>query len=138
MRLDRNTWHARWFHFVQNSVGNKYRYSEGTNLCHYMRVTLLWGPLWVSFVATGLGAALFIVCVPFIQWGILGGLALYGSLIAFLGGIVGIALLVEKFRYRRRRQINPNGFPHLIGQYVKAIKGRFCPMISFDDQHPAE
>ena len=65
MKIRNDTWHARWFHFVQKKIGSEYRYREGTSVCHYVRVVVFWGPAVIGFwYAVGLAAAAIVILMP--------------------------------------------------------------------------
>ena len=81
MKIRNNTWHARWFHFVQKKIGNERRYEEGTSICHYVRVVVFWGPAFIAFwYAVGLGVAVVLILLPLQLFGVASA-ALFGNYI---------------------------------------------------------
>ena len=44
---------------IQSKIGSYHRYEQGTTLCHYMRVCLVWGPLLIAFW----GAIASVICM---------------------------------------------------------------------------
>lgn len=74
MNLSNKRWHVRWFHFVQRGFGNPYKYENGTTLCHFIRVTLIWGPLMIliiSVMACVVVVAIVgaLIVLPYDMWG---------------------------------------------------------------------
>lgn len=142
MKIRKSTWHAKWFRFVQDGVFTDGRYVDGTNVCHYMRVTMIWGPLAVGLVALiatcmAVGLVGGVTVLPFEiaeafgvsgWWGVaalwLGvpasWLTLYGAGIA-LGGF---APLVGKV-------FAEDSFINVTWQHAMGVKQKVCPLIRF-------
>ena len=148
MILSLNTWHARWFKFVQSKIGSYHRYEQGTTLCHYMRVCLVWGPLLIAFW----GAIASVICMLLYAAEAQGwrsaiklGLPPWFGLLFFPAGLAAFAftaalavLLVlgvrEFFRWLSRvpqTVQNSDNFAVLGIKYVASIKGKYCPIIQF-------
>lgn len=140
MQIRSNTWHARWFMYVQSAIGSRYKYEDGTSLCHYMRVLFLWGALlvfWrVGVVLFAVGAlALFFIIMPFQQMGWFGPLVIIGGgltgVVTLAGLVAGIELLRDRAASRVRKQ---DSIIAVSAAYVSAIKRKVCPLIRFDRQ----
>lgn len=125
MNLDRDRWHVRWFHFVQHAMfGDEYRYREGTNLCHFMRVTMFWGPFWAVLVLCTVGWISTLCTYLLIVWPF--RLASWWGLLV-VPALVALSVLVA--RYGRA----PVGsMRHCVSEHAKAVKGRFCPLVKFE------
>lgn len=127
MNLDSSAWHVRWFFFVQDIIGDS-SYRHGTNLCHFMRVTMLWGPLVALTVLTfvGLWIAGFIVApIALFGWGALllwGGVALLFFVLKWIAGRCA--------DFKRK----PGGAIDCVLSNAKAAKSKVCPLISFDKE----
>lgn len=128
MNLNNNAWHVRWFHFVQGIIGHN-SYGGGTTLCHFMRVTLLWGPFLFSFLAALVAAvAVVLVIGPFIIGGWTGMFAMWGVMAAIIGVIFGLVFLVMEYRP------SEGGAVHCILTFLKAAKAKVCPLINFESR----
>lgn len=162
MQMDRGQWHVRWFFW---SLGiwdeftdhNSTWHTEenGTNLCHFIRVTLVWVPLVFLINIFVYGAALAtLTLVPVVLFG-------FTTYIAF---IVATAIVIAvvwaskyssyKRRHREREQrfretysadsstaassadatpmaAGAPGFFKTLWAFIVAGKQKICPMITF-------
>lgn len=132
MNLDRNKLHVRWFHFVQSKIGDQNKYRYGTNLCHFMRVTILWGAFIVAVLAAMVGGVIaFFIVLPYSINGFLGIALWWAAVGAVFGSIHGAAFLIGRYG----KKFAPIGsMAHCVYQHAKAVKGRFCPIVTFDNQ----
>lgn len=131
MKLSNDAWHVRWFNFVQSQIGD-FSYSSGTNLCHYMRVTMLWGPLLILLAAGAVGSILWVlVGLPILIFGMWGLPLVWAIIGAFATAVYGIVYLIGKYAAA------PVGSAaYCVYQHARAVKGRFCPLVSFDAKGP--
>lgn len=113
LSINTDSWHYRWYQYWRKRGGqNPSGYRE--NLCHYMRVLLIWAPLkwyskqkyfgfWTPFLATLLLGVLALVAVGFYftpaDTGILLGVIAVG-----IGLIAGILFLIEWLSIRPREK----------------------------------
>lgn len=163
MEFNKNRWYVQWFflslrvidNFGGRSGDNTYYYRHGTNLCHFMRVTLLWAPLVVALHIALYGLAVAaLVLTPLHYFGLIGAAKIYGvillgvgALILVVAGIWGateLAVFVDrkvsetsatmkerqKLAAARKAERGPS-FGSVLWQYVIAIKRRICPIITF-------
>lgn len=161
MEFNKSRWYVQWFFLslrVTDHFRNKdteYRYRSGTNLCHFMRVTLFWAPLVVAFHVALYGLALAaLVVVPLHYFGLTGAAVIYGVILlsaaaVFLlfAGIWGANELVgvidrklseasasgqeqRQLAAARKAERGP-GFFSILWQYLVAVKRRICPIITF-------
>lgn len=140
MMLNPQAWHVRWFNLVQKIIGDRNKYRSGTNLCHFIRVTMLWGPLvcvafamaasFVAFLAT-----ILLIIIPYKEGGGLWGVFLLWSSIALGCGIVyGALWLLGNYGHHISSKLAPVGsMAHCVAQHAAAVKGKFCPIISFNN-----
>ncbi len=142
MKVSQQSWHARWFNFVQKKLFDSVRYSDGTNLCHYMRVTMLWGPLFFGVMLLGIGVACLAAIFVFVlaPYDLLG---FYGPPLAITlaaGLIYSLIKMPWLFRRYRHKFAPIGSFTHAMIEHAGAVKGRFCPLISIVSAHsePAE
>ncbi len=163
MTIYKDSWHFGAFLFgcrlVDIFLPGKYwddRYSDrfrrGTNLCHYMRVILVYTPLillaWAGVAAAGVGS---LIVLPVYLFGMAG----YGETIAVIVGaflalvIVAFACMVitdtchwvmgklrgEGHTERPKAQTasaSPTFFD-LVAEWIVAKKKAICPTISFSE-----
>jgi hypothetical protein len=127
MILTRQALHVRWFHFVQSKIGDKEKYRNGTNLCHFMRVVFLWGLALVIFVSLVVSiAATVLFVLPFYgQW--------YGPIgVAVAAAVFGAGYVISRLIGRYGRKLAPVGsLAHCAYEHAKAVKNKFCPLVSF-------
>lgn len=163
MRISTRTWHGRVYRFWANHPENSRRWHLGNperrqeNLCHYVRVILLWAPLfWLAFtrptrhawfrpvqpVAVALLAA--VGTVSYMRWpkgsvnvllavAITAGVAAVCSIVAVLVSL-GLQYLVALQRERRNEpeRTSPT-FVKVAWEFAKAKKSRVCPLIEIVD-----
>jgi len=152
MELTKNQWYVRWFfwslavcdEFVPNN--SSWRYRSGTNLCHFCR-TLFWGTAVLLVHVAFYGSAIGVVSVlPIYLFGFGGYLWTLFCMGAFVLFIMGTKLLWVRFvQFMRRRNelkteappVQPTrqgpSFFKVLWQYVVAVKGKFCPVITFTE-----
>jgi len=169
MMIRKGSWHYHLFRFGTKLVdilfANKYgvsgryesRFQNGTNLCHYMRVIMVYIPL--MFLLWGSVAAFGIYCfavLPFQLFGLTGVLnTLYvvGILATAIVGIIGALWVVATVSdicknawhdWRRSRKMAESeleqpkedkgpSFLDLTVEWVIAKKKNVCPLISFNE-----
>jgi hypothetical protein len=137
MNVSSNTWHARWFRFIQKKIGSEYRYASGTNLCHYLRVVLVWGPLFFgfwTFVACVFAffVVMFLFVLPFDKGGWLGVLIAWSCYIAIAGLFFLARFIVTRNEQKLGRGLSRSrdGILTLVNA-LAAAKNKFCPIVSF-------
>lgn len=151
MHLNRESWHARLF-FWALGVWNEFRNNESqevffrqqTNLCHYIRVLLVWMPLVLGIHAVLIGSTVWaFIILPIYLFGITG----YGWTIAVIVGlIVAVFALVyflkllgrlfnkaEEWRDRPAVEKPDTGpsFWEVLRVWKKAQKDKMCPFVDF-------
>ena len=159
MELDRRQWYVRWF-FWSLMVWNEFkedddsswRYRTGTNLCHFLRVMLVWCPLVLLLNAAVYGSGIAVLTVlPIYFYGGVG----YAWIIGVIVFVVGLLLAVKfvnrrlsEWSYRRsamrvrvpqppRAPITaPTGptFLEVLLSYIIAVKMKVCPTVTFKSQ----
>ncbi len=142
MTIKTDAWHYRVYaYWTRFSLTYKESYQE--NLCHYMRVLLLWAPLLRASRALRLQGlprptwmwfnnAVFVLAWTFlfIRFGWLSVLLWLASVVgAVLILILLVTIAVVIFGDRKPPEIP--GTVRLVGAYVIARKRRVCPFISF-------
>lgn len=164
MELNRNRWYVQWFFLSLRIVdrftkrNNEFTYKmRGTNLCHFMRVTLIWSPLIVLLHLALYGLALSaLVIVPLHFFGLVGSAKFVGIILStfvaltalffliwaavkltsvFLRGSSSFALVLRerKERAEAERAIKGPSFGSMVWQYAVATKRRICPVITFNE-----
>jgi hypothetical protein len=161
MEMDRRQWHVRWYFWslgicdtFTEGISALLAGEKGTNLCEYLRVTLLLAPLII-----GLHLVVYLwllVCLTLIPIYLAG--VLYTSFIAAVGALVLIVWLVRRYsneigmlignlidliedwwiarqdRKERealaRAKLGP-GFFEVILEYLASAKQKICPLIAF-------
>ena len=164
MELKSNRWYVQWFflslHIMRRFTGKdeEWRYKrQGTNLCQFMRVTLIWAPLIVLLNVVMYGLVLgAIVIVPLREFGVWGTLSIFGVILAIILAIAVFIFLIwgahvlkdtiedrvpditaamreRKERKAAERARKGPSFGSLVWQWVVATKQRFCPTITFNE-----
>ena len=155
MQLDSSRWFVRWYFWSQgiwdefSDRSDLWRVEEkGTNLCHFMRVTLVWAPLVLLLNIAVYGAAIAsLTVVPVVLF----GFTFYLSLIGALATIALIVWAIKRDRTTtperqpletRTRATEPvvekprvgagPGFWKTLWLYLVAVKAKVCPTITFN------
>ena len=162
MDLSKRQWYVAWFflslaiidEFMDERGWRQSRYSEGTNLCSFVRVILLWAPIIVVLNLLGYAAVIAVLTyLPIHLFGLTG----YGWIVGGLAAVVAVIWLINvtfaalgrsnaRRRELRRRENLHRGFDEreapepekkgpsfaaVLWGYVVAAKQRICPMINF-------
>lgn len=154
MDLNKSKWYVRWY-FWSLGICEEFRDNhsliwnaekDGTNLCAFMRVILIYAPLILLLHAIVYAAALAVITVLPI-W--LFGLMSYGLVvgaIALLIILVALAInLVGELLDKRRTRIDAQeqavkttsadatdpSFVRVLGRWVVAKKRKVCPLLTF-------
>ncbi|HEX5774856.1 MAG TPA: hypothetical protein VFY28_02755 [Candidatus Paceibacterota bacterium] len=170
MDLDKRQWYVTWF-FVSLAVLDKFRgrtwwdsdldrYKNGTNLCHFIRVILLWTPLVYALHILVYGTAIAILTYwPIRLFGFNGYIATIIGIVTFVVVVVGAAFalqgLVSLLAYIRSNQHeraverakqesdkdvpapqpakvrHGPSFGEVLWSYLVAAKQKVCPIINF-------
>lgn len=161
MNVTHDAWYVRWFHYnclvldrfshqhvelgdsgeIYSHRLHRYRYS--TNLCQFMR-TLVLGTLVTLVTVAWYGLILAMVIMPFYLMGTAKVAVIIGIVMAFLVALCAlIYFLIEVFpkvfhtvKDALHDMVTPpaEGNPSMtavIWQWVKGIKNKFCPTITF-------
>ena len=166
MNLKKQQWYVGWFficltiidEFLDDYGHRKYKYYDGANLCTFMRVSLLWGPLIIALhIAIYSAAIASVTYLPVYLFGFDG----YGWIIGAIIGVVAVIWLINALdnawkdwlrqrRYDRQsakvmaptapsetdymEEIGHKGpsFISVLWDYAVAIKQRICPIINFN------
>ncbi|MDO8655467.1 MAG: hypothetical protein Q7R48_03615 [bacterium] len=156
MELNRNVWYVQLFFWSLRIYGafrkdfwNRRRFDpeevarNGTNLCFFMRVIIVYVPLiLLSHAALFVAAAASVTLVPISFF----GAAAYGRTLVFLAATAAIIFLIIKMitfaqRHKPAKQTpkkrpvakQPTGpsFLEVSWAYVVAVKRKVCPLITF-------
>jgi uncharacterized membrane protein YwzB len=149
MKIEKNSWHAHLF-FECLKMCEAFtdrdwlveQYRRRTNLCHYMRVVMVYAPLIIAVHVVAVVATFWVLIIRPIQlFGMTGYLS---TLRVIVIGIVTIVLLVglralilHFYRKRKPRDVvhhEPGKLAQsldLFGEYLAAKKARICPLITF-------
>ena len=160
MNVTKNVWYARWFRynclvidrFLHNNVDYSdgevssprlYRYRNGTDLCQFMR-TLVFGTLATLATIVWYGLVVATVISPFYLMGTVKVTIILGIVVAFIAALCAlIYFLLEVFPKMvyavggtLREMVTPPpvgnpGMMVIIWQWIKGIKNKFCPTITF-------
>ncbi len=163
MEFNKNRWYVQWFflslrvidQFSGRDNDSAYRYRAGTNLCHFMRVTLFWAPLVVAFHVALYGLVLAaLVLTPLHYFGLIGAAKIYGVILLAIAAVVllfvgiwgahEVVVVVDRklseasaadqdrrsLAAAQKTERGP-GFFSILWQYAVAIKRRICPIITF-------
>jgi uncharacterized membrane protein len=160
--LDKRKWFVNWF-FLSLAVLDKfrggwgdseYRYRKGTNLCHFVRVILLWTPLVVVLHLALYAAALAaLIALPIYWFGLSGylgtvvGLVVFAALVVLVSFVVagvgkGMAYVARQSRANRQKreaqaaskpapEKKGPSFGEVLWQFAVATKRRVCPVLNF-------
>lgn len=152
MVIARESWHYSLFKFglkvINLFMGEYYTsyFENGTNLCHYMRVILVYLPLILLIWLATLAATVYVaVITPIKLFGISDYLWTLGIIAAVTVGIVLVSImislvfdgflmsLIRRRRVRRlERIVAPElNFLELMGQWLVAKKQKVCPQLEF-------
>lgn len=139
MKIRVKTWHARLFRTIQARVFNdgKYgKYDSGTSLCHYLRVLLIWGPLFC--LAMLMIALMGVVCLsvilvvlPYESGGLLGVGIWWAGLVGSFFAIKHGAILVAK---HAPKLVAKDSIAVCLYERSKSAKRKVCPLVSFADK----
>lgn len=159
MSLDIKYWWVRWYlwslYVYSAARHDEYmysRFSKMTNLCFFMRVSLVYGPLiLISHLALiGLFFAAFFL-VPWQLFG-LGYLKFIGILVSgmtFVAGLIyfcsvlfprmvrsaaDVAVSVKDVCANAINNPKPTNFAVICIQYLRSVKERSCPLIVLEDK----
>lgn len=162
MELDKRQWYVRWFFWsltvwdeFKDHGDSSWRYRNGTNLCHFLRVMLVWCPLvlLLNVAVYGAGVAA-LTALPIYFWGGTGYAYVVGALAIVVGVIISLNALSRRLKeWERRHPPAPKpekkkeppkvavpaaptgpGFWQVVWQYIVASKQKVCPIITFNHQ----
>jgi hypothetical protein len=132
MKIRKGTWHAKVFRLMQDKVfaGG---YDNGTNLCHYMRVVMLWAPLFGTFIlivccAWLYAAVLLLFYIVFSSYGFSGVLIEWASLLAV--GLFVWFVIPKLFH----KAVAEDSIVRCAFERTKAAKRKVCPLVAFKDE----
>lgn len=168
MTVTRGSWHFHLFHFglllvdMFTGRGDSWRsykdrfIKRGTNLCHYMRVILVYTPLILTvYAATAAGVVWVSVFLPIKLFGITGYmntlLVIGGVVVGIILAVVGIICVVsflgwafhktgEIIGHTKAPVLVQRGlnFGDLMVEWMIARKKAICPTLTFADVESAE
>ncbi len=157
LKLNRDLWHVRWFFWSLSIVdeffetSRSYYAEDGTNLCYFMRVTLIYAPIILLLHVILVGIFFFsIITLPIYLFGGVG----YGLTVGTIAIIIVGVILLNKFteslaeylkeRERRKRENSSlkkkdtvkkdkgPSFLKIVGIYIVEKKRKYlCPSITF-------
>ena len=151
MELNRDKWYVRWYfwslgiceefrddHYLQRDAKE-----NGTNLCAFMRVVLVYTPLILLFTAIAWTAALVTITVlPIWLFGFKGYGIGVGALVALCIFVYLTITLVVWLKDKRESKAlaqeqttnidaTSPSFVRVLGRWVVAKKRKVCPLIAF-------
>lgn len=149
------SWHGRLYRRWLRDFGWKWNPRNGLarqeNLCHYVRVVLLWAPLsWLftahprrwpalrpwMFVSGALAGGTLGVCFarwPTGTWEALREMGFFLLVLAIVAVVsAGLVCFVHWVRRHKQRE-RGDSFAHVAWEFVRAKKARICPYIERED-----
>ena len=152
MELHRNRWYVHWF-FLSLTVCDtfadrrtRHRYEAGTNLCHLMRVNLVWAPLAIAFNLLVYGIVLTaLTLAPIYLFGFGGWFDTVVGIVLVVGIIMLVGYLhrahdralrarAEKVVVAKVAKQNKGpGFGQVFWSYAVATKQRICPIVTWNE-----
>lgn len=125
MEIDMKSLWGRWFlwSFWDDSTRWQYKYGqEKTNLCHFMRVCLIWGPIKIAFPVFVTSVFMyFLFAGGFIQ-----GLKIISFILAVLAMFgLGIVVIWGVHALFTRTLTDS-----VIARYIVAKKNKYCPIVT--------
>ncbi|MFZ2484641.1 MAG: hypothetical protein WAX80_01675 [Minisyncoccia bacterium] len=160
MDLDRELWYVRWFFWSLdiwddfNDNNTQWKYRNGTNLCHFMRVIFVWCPLVLLLHLVLYASAIVVVtALPIYLYGGTSYAWVIGTIVAtcvsiivakrFLKWVeveevphrikqiyVGLATRIVNSSPSKPVKTEPS-FLKVILEYIVAAKKKICPTITF-------
>ncbi|MGV8131721.1 MAG: hypothetical protein ACP5N7_06505 [Candidatus Pacearchaeota archaeon] len=136
--INKKSWHYRlyeWSHMPWNPITyRRKRYASKIqdrqyNLCDYMKRILFLLPFKLvvkNFIAL---FAIIGLAMPFLKSGLVGGLLIYGIIIAILATAIGWCYFEENGLYVVKSKFASSTY--LFRQYYRSIKEKHCPRIQF-------
>lgn len=143
MELDSSRWLVRWYFccvdiwsaFFGGMTKTAYDVKRsGTNLCHFVQLSFLWGPFALLLTLAMYAGALYVATVGTVKaLGFPTVAVVLGTILALIAVVVLVVIISERRperRYRYNEDVAPKP-PSIIWEYLKARKQKICPMISF-------
>jgi hypothetical protein len=163
--INKKQWYVRWFffclalidEFVNERGWRMNRFEDGVNLCTFMRVSLIWGPLVILLhitFYTGLVATF--TYLPIHLFGFGGYVWIIGSVAGVIGALFLVAWVEDVWKIWRRKRweaarearhkalefpVNDRtpeaekkgpSFVSVVWSYAAAVKQKVCPIIKFN------
>lgn len=134
MIIDATSWHYRWFTLMDKCADRafpwrKYSVTYDLNLCTYVRVALVTGPLAIVFTLASYAVILTALLGP--MW-LSGGHSLFwlvvflGAIAAFCGLTFGIFWFGDAVKDKAKSAYSATARSVLV-EYIRAKKGKYCP-----------
>ena len=154
MDLNRSKWYVRWY-FWSHGICDEFLdhgdtqwriEQNGTNLCAFMRVILIYAPLILLLHAIVYAGALTTITVlPIWLFGLKSYALVVGAILFLIILVILVTNLVMWLLDKRRAGINAQeqavkttsadasdpGFVRVLGKWVVAKKRKICPLITF-------
>ena len=151
MEAHSDQWYVGWFRwscrvldrFVRlRRYDREHRYQHGTNLCHFFR-TLFWGTtVAAASLAMWAWTAYVVVVMPLTMFPLAGLAHTIGLVLACIAGLAVLVFSVLLVLSAAEKvpeiagKVKPNmerapGFARVAWTYVRSVKQRFCPTITF-------
>lgn len=151
LKLNRDLWHVRWFFWSLSIVdeffetSRSYYAEDGTNLCYFMRVTLIYAPIILLLHVILVGIFFFsIITLPIYLFGGVGYGLTVGTIAIIIVGVILLNKLVESLKERRKpenlslkkkdtvKEDKGPSFLKIVGIYIVEKKRKYlCPSITF-------
>ncbi len=101
-----------------------------TNLCHFMRVILLWLPLkLIGFICLAALFSTVIIILPVTNL----GFYFYSTLVLLAIAIAYLVVRLIQHEYDSKYDFTKSESLMIVCEYVKAIKRRVCPLVEIKD-----
>ncbi len=163
MNINQQSWHFSLFQFglkmidrflgqLDSAYPYSERYEKRTNLCHYMRVILVYVPMILGLYAATVGGAVYVAMIlPIKLFGIsscVWVIAFAASFITLTALVVFAMMLCAELYGRLSARVRVAamnkqfaaatvtrgpGFGELLLDWLEARKARVCPLITFED-----
>ena len=120
-----------------------HRFERGTNLCHLVRLTVIYMPLIIALHLAFAAWAIYALLVyPIMIFGAGGYFGFLGITTLATAAIVGVVILINRLRRERRRVHAPAppaekdtgpGWWEIAFTWLAARKEKICPPVRFSD-----
>lgn len=135
--ISRNSWHFRLYMFYLRHGRSTYRPPAQICLCPYMRVLLIFLPLYLLsrlMMAAFVASLVFVIVREIVAASTRHGWYIFSLIFGALVAVVGICVLVgvfwEDIKYKMenlKEAVTPDEPKTLAGQWLKSFHEKICP-----------